>query len=143
MDYAEKFGENINELLNEEKINIKEFADKVGIALSEAYRYTRKECVPYLSTVIKIADCYNYSIDFLLGLIPFPENAVFKNTPPFSQTFKKLLNGTSRYKFSQITKISINRIDDWYNGKRLPSLENAIKLKRHFKISFDALFGRE
>lgn len=144
MDILSKFSENISELLIEENITIEEFAKAVNINLSEVYRYKRKEYLPHLSNIIKIADCYNYSIDFLLGFIQFPANAIFKKTPPFSQTFKNLLNDKdmTRYKLSKKLEISLNRIDDWYHGKSIPSLDNAIKLKNYFKCSLDELLGR-
>ena len=145
MDIMSKFGENVCELLNEQKITIEEFAKTIGITLSEAYRYKRKEYLPHLTTIIKIADCYNYSVDYLLGFIPFPENANFKKTPPFSQTFATLLknNNLTRYRLNKDTGISLNRLDDWYHGKSLPSIDNAIKLKKYFKCSLDFLLGRE
>lgn len=145
MDILSKFSENICELLNEQKITIEEFANAVGITLSEAYRYKRKEYLPHLTTIIKFADCYNYSVDYLLGFIPFPENVTFKKTPPFSQSFAALLKSKdlSRYRINKDTGISINRLDDWYLGRGLPSVDNAIKLKNYFKCSLDFLLGRE
>ncbi len=140
-----EFSDNLIELINEEKITIEQFAESVNIDMSEIYRYIRKECIPNLTNIIKIADCYNYSIDYLLGFIPFPENAVFKPTPPFSQAFKNFLNqkGITRYKLNKETGISINRLDDWYFGRFNPSIDKLIKIKKHFGYSIDYLVGRE
>lgn len=139
------FDETLKDLLFDKKITVEQFANDAEITLSEAYRYLRKESVPKLSTIIKIADAYNYSIDFLVGITPFPDNITFKRTPLFSQQFKELLsnNTVSRYRLSKDLNISINRIDDWYHGKCLPSAENAIKLAEFFKCTLDSLLGRE
>ena len=58
-----EFSDNLIELINEEKITIEQFAESVNIDMSEIYRYIRKECIPNLTNIIKIADCYNYSIE--------------------------------------------------------------------------------
>ena len=141
----EKFSENLLELFNEEKITIDAFAKIVNTDLSEIYRYIRKECTPNLTTLIKIVDCFNYSIDYLLGYIPFPENAVFKTTPPFSQAFKTFLKQKeiTRYRLSKDTGISIKRLDDWYFGRFNPSLDKLIIIRNHYKCTIDYILGRE
>ena len=145
MDFLKNISENISELIEDNHLTVEKFAESVDIAFSEVYRYLRKEYMPKLSNLIKIADTYNYSLDFLIGLIPFPENAKFKTTPPFSEQFKKHLKkkGVSRYRMSRETEISINRIDSWYHGEFTPSLEKALKLKEYFDCTLDYLFGRE
>lgn len=145
MDILSIFSENIQELINDKNLSIEEFAKTVGIDLSEIYRYLRKEYLPKLSNIIKIADSFNYSIDYLIGKIPFPEDIDFKTKVPFSQRFKELLTkkGISRYRLSKDTSISINRIDDWYYGRFTPSLEKALKLAEYFDCSIDYLLGRE
>lgn len=145
MDILSIFSENIFELLNEKNLSVTEFAQSVDIAYSEIYRYLRKEYIPKLSNMIKIADCYGCSLDYLIGLIPFPENAKFKQTPPFSVRFKKILKekGVTRYRLSKETGILINRIDGWYNGEFTPSLDNALKLAKYFNCTLDYLLGRE
>ena len=145
MDILSNFSENLSELLDDNHLTVEQFAESVDIAYSEVYRYLRKEYAPKLSNIIKIADTYGYSLDFLIGLIPFPENAKFKTTPPFSEQFKKHLakKGVTRYRMSKETGISINRLDSWYHGEFIPSLEKALKLKKYFDCTLDYLFGRE
>ena len=145
MDILSDFGDNIKELIDDKKITVEDFAKSVDIAFSEVYRYLRKIYLPKLSNLIKIADCYNYSIDFLLGFIPFPEETVFNKTPPFDKRFKQILsdNKLTRYKISKETGISLNRLDDWYNGKFTPSLDKAIILSKYLKMTIDELLGRE
>jgi len=145
MDILSNFSENLSELIFYKKITVLQFASDIGVDLSEAYRYLRKECLPNLANIIKIADCYNCSIDFLLGLSSSQTVNEYNKTPPFSQRFKEVLseNKTLRYRLSKETKISINRIDDWYYGKFLPSVENVVILSKFFKCSVDALLGRE
>lgn len=146
MDYLSNFVDHFTELFQEKNLTIEEFSAATKIASSEVYRYFRKECIPKLSNLIKIADAYSYSIDYLLGRIPYPEHTTFHKTPPFSQRFRELLKGANltRYMFSIKSEIAINRIDDWYHGKCLPSLEKALKMVKFFKLdTLDCLFDRE
>ncbi len=145
MDIITSFSENLAELIDDCKLTVEQFAKTVDIAYSEVYRYLRKEYLPILSNVIKIADRYHCSVDYLLGFIPYPENTDFIITPPFNIRFKQLLEefNITRYRLNKATDISLNRLDDWYNGKYTPSLEKALILKKYFKCSLDYLLGRE
>ena len=61
------------------------------------------------------------------------------------ERFKQILsdNKLTRYKISKETGISLNRLDDWYNGKFTPSLDKAIILSKYLKMTIDGLLGRE
>lgn len=145
METLSDFSDNLAELINEHKLSVEQFAEIVGITYSEIYRYLRKEYIPKLSNVIKIADAFGYSVDYLLGFIPFPENVVYKITPEFSVRFRQLLTekNITRYMINKNTGIPINRLDDWYNGKFTPSIDKAVKLAKYFNCSIDYLLGRE
>ncbi len=145
MDILSNFRENLTELIFDKKITVEQVSKDTGITLSEVYTYLRRRYLPKLSNIIKIADCYNYSIDFLLGFIQIQPKINYKKTPLFSQTFKALLaeRKVTRYRLNKDTKISINCLDSWYNGKSIPSVENAVILARYFDCSLDELLGRE
>ncbi len=145
MDILSNFSENLSELLDEQKITVEQLSESVDIDSSEIYRYLRKEYLPKLSNIIKIADKYHYSIDYLLGFISFPQSGTLKQTPPFAQRFQFLLKERelTRYQLSKESGIAINRLDDWYQGKFTPSLDKAIILAKHFGCSIDYLLGRE
>ena len=68
MDILSNFAENLNDLLIENSLNIKTFSIKLNLNLSECYKYLRKEYLPRLANIIKIADYFECSIDYLLGL---------------------------------------------------------------------------
>lgn len=145
MEILSNFAETLEELIFENKMDIKQFADKIEISLSEAYFYLSGTYTPRLSTVIKIADCFNCSVDYLLGIAPYQDGIIFKTTPPFSKRFKELLETKklSRYRLRKETGIAECVIDSWYKGKVTPSTDNAIKLAKYFDCSVDSLLGRE
>ena len=144
MDIISAFGEAVKDIIDDGEITVEQFAEKINLNSSEVYRFLRKERLPQLSTIIAIADGYNCSVDYLLGYTQFQNNATYLKTPDFFFSFAKLLkdNNTTRYGLSKTLKISIKRLDDWYFGRHLPSVENILKLKKHFDCTFDELLGR-
>ena len=68
MDILSNFAENLNDLILDNNLSVKTFSEKLGFNLSECYKYLRKEYLPCLANIIKIADYFECSIDYLLGL---------------------------------------------------------------------------
>ena len=118
MDILSNFAENLNDLLIENSLNIKTFSIKL--------------------------DYFECSIDYLLGLEE-TNDLKFSHTPPFDKTFTKLLKdkNLTRYQLNKHTKIANSRINDWCNGRRLPSIDNLIILATYFDYSLDLLLGRQ
>ena len=141
----QNFAETLNELIEEKQITVEEFAASVNIAFSEVYRYLRKEYLPHLTAIIKIADAYNCSVDYLLGFVAYDENTDYKTTPPFDVRFKEILKerNLTRYRIHIDTGLSLNCLDNWYNGKFTPSVDNLLRLKNYLKCSLDYILGRE
>lgn len=150
MDILSNFGENFSELLSDNKIDAKEFAEITKIDRSVIYKYKRKEILPTLPNLIIICDYFHCSADFILGLIPENPQTSFKQAPPFSLRFKELLDKEhlTRYKFmkkirEQKIKLAKQTVDDWFNGKRYPTVDSAVLLASYFKCSLDFVIGRE
>ena len=136
---TEIFSQNLSDLLIDNILSVKTFSEKLGFNLSECYKYLRKEYLPCLANT----DYFECSIDYLLGLEE-ANNLKFSHTPPFDRTFGKLLEdkNLTRYQLNKHTKISNSRIDDWYHGRRLPSIDNLIILAKYFDCSIDTLLAR-
>ena len=85
------------------------------------------------------------AIDYLLGLAPYLVDDKLNYTPPFKIAFAQILKerGLTIYQLNKHTKIANARIDDWYHGKRVPTLESVIKLAKYFDCTIDKLLCRE
>lgn len=61
--------ETLKQLRNKRGLNQSDMADELGVSLSSYQKYERdKGCVtPSLDVLIRIADYYNVSVDYLLG----------------------------------------------------------------------------
>ena len=63
--YAEAFSKSLKELIGD--MSICEFANKVGIPQPTISRYLNYQREVTLENLVKIADFFNESIDYLLG----------------------------------------------------------------------------
>lgn len=145
MDFLSDFVENLNELMFDKQMSINTLCQELNLDLSQYYRYMRKESKPYLTTVIKIADYFCCSIDYLLGLAPYLSDDKLNYTPPFNVAFAQILNeyGVSRYQLNKHTKIANSALDNWYNGSKMPSLKSVRRLAKYFNCTIDKLLCRE
>ncbi|MDE5653979.1 MAG: helix-turn-helix domain-containing protein [Clostridia bacterium] len=145
MEKSSNFVENLNELMFDKQIKIKILCEELDISLSQCYSYLKNESMPYLTTIIKIADYFTCSIDYLLGLAPYLIDDKLNFTPPFHIAFAKILkeNNISRYQLNKETQIAKSALDYWYHGKRVPTLDSVIKLAKHFDCTIDKLLCRE
>ncbi len=144
MDIMSIFSERLNDLIFEKKLTSEIFAKEIGIDISNIYRYLRRESVPVLGNAIKIADYFNCSLDFLFGIAEENYSSIYKPAQPFNICFKHILekNNYSRYRVHKDTGISDQRLDDWYHGIRVPTVESLIVISKYFDCSLDYLVGR-
>lgn len=61
------FVEIFNELLEENDLNRKQFAEKSGIPYTTVIGWTKLNRLPDYSALLKLADYFNCSVDFLVG----------------------------------------------------------------------------
>ena len=61
------FIEVLNELLEEHELNRKQFSEKSGIPYTTVIGWTKLNRLPDYTALIKIADFFNCSIDYLVG----------------------------------------------------------------------------
>ncbi len=140
-----KFAGILEELIFESGKDHKTVAAELGISASCLTDYLKHDVLPSVPNLIKIADYFNRSTDFLLGREEDDKALTFKICPPFSERLeylKKQYNCTS-YKIYTQTEITKSRFYDWKNGKRVPTVENIIKLAEFFDCRVDFILGRE
>lgn len=144
MDILSKFAERLSELIFDTGSTVKQLAEEVPIDISVLRRYLRGETLPSLNYAVLLADRFNCSLDYLFGLSENTETTFKKTLPGFSDSFRKILTEKkiSRYKIYTKTSLSEQSVADWYHGKRVPSLENCIKLAHFLDCSLDDLIGR-
>lgn len=142
------FGERLGDLIfeSEEKFaDAKSFANAIGVEGSTITRFLRGERAPSVAMLIKIADYFHCSTDFLLGREEENSTLSFKSCPPFSERLEELLHSRdySCYRFSEEAKIHQSLVYAWKIGKRIPTIDNVIKIAEFFDCRIDFVLGRE
>ena len=143
--YLKIFAERLSELIFDNNQNAREISNKIGIGKSNLYEYLSAQKAPSLKNLVKIANYFCSSTDFLVGL----ENEIYPTTYatnqlPFSQTFNLVLKqyNLTRYKLHKITNIAESALYYYAKGTRHPSLENLIIICKAIGCTLDTLLGR-
>lgn len=137
------------------KKRIKELTDDIGLKNKEIVKAGKFDnrslsialnygIVPRTSTLIKMADYFNVSINYLLGrtdvndFIPSVSDATFKTR------FDELCveNNDSRYKIAKKCCFDKSDISGWMSKGYQPTLEILDLLTEYFGVSPDYLLGR-
>ena len=140
-----EFGERLSELIIEHSLKAKEFAKATGLKESCISVYMQGKSLPTVASLVKMADYFNCSTDFLLGREEENKSVKFKPCPPFSEQllFLKKHFKCSAYQIYHNTNIAKSSYYEWLSGERQPLLDNIIKLAGHFDCSVDFILGRE
>ena len=87
----------------------------------------------------------NFNKFYNLGPISFnvPNYSIINNMDELSFRLSKLINDNklSKRKLSEILNVTPSMISAWTSGRKVPNLENSIKLADYFSCSLDFLFG--
>lgn len=145
MDTLTKLVENLNYLISEREITSKQLAGELGLTEATVSRYRKGINTPSVSNIIKFADYFHCSIDFMLGFEEENAALTFKMCPPISLRMAQLpeLFNISAYAFCQKVKISETAFYDWKNQSKEPNIYSIIKIAKYFDRRIDFILGRE
>ena len=103
-----EFVERLDWLIKERESNQKEFAKKAGISESCISQYLTGRHIPTVENLVKIADYFHCSTDYLLGKEEENLHLIFKTCPPFKEriVYLKKLFGNNVDKFVEKAKIA-------------------------------------
>ncbi len=144
MEPLSNFVENLKDLLFDYHFTVPMLAKELNISEVAAYSYLRGQ-LPDIAVLIKMADLFHCSLDFLLGRSPELQQTEFRAIPPFPQQLAFLLEyyHTNKYRLCKEIPITHSVIYNWQCGKFTPSLDYIVKLADHFGCSVDFVIGRE
>ncbi len=140
-----KFSERLKELMCDKNINAPALAKAVDTDRTNITRYMRGERLPQFLTFMALIKFFGCSADYLLGLTEYQKDGnKYFDVQPFDISLKNAFakSGKSQYGLVKQQKISASLVFDWLTGKRLPSMENLVKLSEYFEVSVDYLLGR-
>ena len=139
------FADRLDELLIEKSKKATEVCRELGLGNSTISHYRVETRMPKVSVLIRLADYFNCTVDFLLGIDDYNKATSFKVCPPFSQRILELCDEfkTTRYKLQKLTGISESVMRYWVRGKTEPSIYNIVRIADKLKCSVDFVLGRE
>lgn len=145
MENLSKLPERLKELMGEAEINTPRLAEKIGIEHSAISKFLNAERLPSAATLVKLADFFNCTTDYLLGLSDILDDRSFKQRPPFSEQLSFLLEyyHITKYRLEKDTNFSEETVNYWHKGKYEPTVESLIRLSKYFKTTVDFILGRE
>ncbi len=140
----EIFADRLSELIFDCKKKPREIAKEAAIGKTSIYEYLSGQKMPTLQNLVKLADYFNCSTDYLLGLEQEQTNLTFQVCKPFSKRFEEILQyfAISRYRLEQLTGIAESALYYWAKGQKLPTVENILLLCEKLDCRVDFLIGR-
>ena len=143
MPISTAFQKRINELVSEtdlKKVDLAKAGNFDYRSLSNALVYG---IVPTTSTLIKMAEYFKISMDYLLGRTE-KSDYIDSSNETFQVRFVKLCEekGVTYYKVSQDCFFDKSNVSRWLSKGYLPTLEILDMLAKYFNVSIDYLLGR-
>lgn len=144
MDILSGFKNTFNELLRERNVSEREFAKQLNTLPSVVSEWKNKSIDIKLKSLIKIADFFECSLEFLCGRSAICVDYSSKPCPPFGERLAEVLKevGCSSYKLLKNTAISPAQYHYWRKGTE-PRLTSLGVIADYLEISLDYLVGRE
>ena len=144
MAASEKFKKRLLELIADSELQKFEYAAAVGINNNTLSHATLNGIIPNVTSLTKIANYENISLDYLLG---YTDDKTFYPALSPSTFQERLVSLTeeNNTKFSVIARhmpFPRTLFYDWIRRGNLPTVENLYILAEYFQVSADYLLGR-
>jgi len=138
------FAERLNELMALKNIKSIQLGKEIDVGGSTIRYWQRGEKQPSLLSLLKLADYFNCTIDYLTARSENEINFTPKITPPFPQALRRALasQNMTRYSLARDTKFSDSYMYSWDHGA-VPDMLTLIELANILDCSIDYLVGRE
>lgn len=137
--------ERLKDLMAEAEVNAPMLSSKINLENSAILRFIKAERLPSATSLVKLADFFRCTTDYLFGLSDVLDDRPFKQRPPFHEQLGNLLDyfKLTKYRLVKETKISEQTVINWHKGRYEPTVESLIRLSKYFNCSVDFVLGRE
>ena len=136
----------LKDLMRENEIDVETLGKRINLKdYSLIYDWLSGGCFPSLENLVKLADYFKCTIEYLLGRTENYGEGNYKVTQPFYLQLIKIMEqkGVSQYKMIKDGVCASNHFNRWLKLKNQPQLETLIKLADYFNVSVDYLIGRQ
>lgn len=142
------FSERLKELMFDNELSYENLATQTAINIDYIYGWTSKknQSLPTVANLVKLANCFNCTLEFLLGIAEDSYcNSFLQELPPLATRLKIVIAkyNYNLYKLGMATNTSTTTYYRWLNGKAYPNIESLIKIANELDCTLDYLIGRE
>ncbi|MDE6473919.1 MAG: transcriptional regulator [Clostridia bacterium] len=141
-DFQNRFKELADELAQGSKSKRAKIIGISNTTYSNAYNYG---IIPKTSSLIRIADYFDVSIEYLIANTDDEHFDKSPNPTPFKERLAKLQKDkdiSTVYELSQLLHIHRNNIAQWNNLGCIPLIDDLTIIADFFNVSIDYLLGR-
>ena len=144
MEHSELFKQRFIELIDDLDCNKSEIPKLLNINYNIFIKIMEFGIMPKPIILIRIADYFNISVEYLLGRTNNPDFIKATSMSTFIERYQLLKEekNLSDYAIAQKLHITTSYTTNWKNKKYMPSIINIIELSETFKVSIDYLLGR-
>jgi len=142
LEFRERFVELVNEMELEKKTEI---AKNIGLTYATFSKIYYYGILPTAPTLIRIADFFNVSLEYLLGNTNNEQIDLTTSPVPFQTRLEYLRlknNIPSVYELAKLCHIHRNNVAQWLKKGYLPTIDDLSVLANLFGVSLDYLVGR-
>ncbi|MEG1519497.1 MAG: helix-turn-helix transcriptional regulator [Clostridia bacterium] len=138
------FGERLKELMLENNLTTIKLGESVGVTSSNVSKWYLRSADVSLSTLIKLSEYFDCSIEFLSGRLEIDSIKTKNSDEAFLPHIKKIMeeNKISEYRLTKDLNLSRNVFQQWRKGSQ-PRLSSLAKIADYLNCSIDYLVGRE
>jgi transcriptional regulator with XRE-family HTH domain len=144
MGWIDVFIETLQEKMTDRNLNKFQLAKELGLDHTSVNSWFNKEFYPRIVNLIRIADLFGCSIDYLFGLTDIESFIPSKIPSDFITRFDKLQlqNKINDNRIATYCKIGSSAVAKWRRFKRYPETTAILKLVGLFDCSIEYLIGR-
>lgn len=144
MSKLDTFIETLKELLEDNNLNIERFSVQINCNRNAIGLWLTGKYYPRVNSLIKIADTFDCSIDYLFGLCDSPNVDLSENPSDFLTRFSELSaeSNLSDYRIAKLCGIGNSAIAKWRFLGQIPGTETLLELTEIFGCTLEYLIGR-
>lgn len=145
MDIMKKFSERLKELMfYTDNMSSQKLAELIGVHDRTVNKWKSGKALISYDCLIKVADVFNCSLDFLIGRTYKKLDFTIRPAKPFYERLREVMdeNNVSWYKLVQNTNISDGHLYLWKKGAT-PKVPALIEIADYLNCTVDYLVGRE
>ena len=144
MEHSEEFKQRFLELISDLDCKKSEIPKLLNIDYNVFSKITEFGIIPKPVVLIRIADYFNISVEYLLGRTNNSYFVKAEAVTTFLERYQALKaeKNLTDYAITQKLHITTSYTTNWKNKKYIPSIINLIQLSEYFKVSIDYLLGR-